>query len=91
MKSIRNILKEQYECKTTLCRPRHTWVYSSVKMYLKDTVVCVYSGGAEHSLVLVEREADVRVRNDNGQTASDVARNEGKEDVAQWLDLVSRG
>jgi ankyrin repeat protein len=41
--------------------------------------------------LLVERGADVRLKNDNGQTASDVARNEGKEDVAQWLDLVSRG
>jgi ankyrin repeat protein len=40
--------------------------------------------------LLVERGADVRLKNDNGQTASDVARREGKEDVAEWLDSVNR-
>jgi len=39
--------------------------------------------------LLAERGADVRVKNDNGQTASDVARREGNEDVAEWLDSVS--
>jgi len=41
--------------------------------------------------LLVERGADVRVRNNEGQTASDMARSEGKADVAEWLDSVSRG
>ena len=40
--------------------------------------------------LLVERGADVRLRNDNGQTASDMARSKGKEDVADWLDSLSR-
>ena len=41
--------------------------------------------------LLVERGADIRAKNEKGQTASDVARSEGKEDVAEWLDSVSRG
>jgi len=41
--------------------------------------------------LLVERGADVRVKNDNGQTASDVALCAGKKDVAEWLDSVSGG
>jgi ankyrin repeat protein len=41
--------------------------------------------------LLVERGADVRVKNGRGQTASDMARSEGKKDVAEWLDSVSRG
>jgi len=41
--------------------------------------------------LLVERGADVGVRNDNGQTASDMARSEEKEDVAEWLAEVSCG
>ena len=40
--------------------------------------------------LLVERGADVRLKNDFGQTASDVARSDRKEDVAEWLDSVSR-
>jgi len=39
--------------------------------------------------LLVKRGADVRVKSDFGQTASDVARSEGREDVAKWLDEVS--
>jgi serine/threonine-protein phosphatase 6 regulatory ankyrin repeat subunit B len=41
--------------------------------------------------LLVERGADVRLRNDNGQTASDVARSDERQDVAEWLDEVSCG
>jgi ankyrin repeat protein len=41
--------------------------------------------------LLVERGADVGVKNDNGQTASDLARSEKKEYVADWLDSVRRG
>jgi len=41
--------------------------------------------------LLVERGADVRLRNDNGQTASDVARSKGKLHVAEWLNSVGRG
>jgi ankyrin repeat protein len=41
--------------------------------------------------LLVERGADVRLKNDNGQTASDLARSEGRQDVAEWLDEVSCG
>jgi len=40
--------------------------------------------------LLVERGADFRLKNYLRQTASDVARSEGKEDVAEWLDWVSR-
>jgi len=38
--------------------------------------------------LLVERGADVRLRNNNGQTASDVAWSNGMLDVAEWLDSV---
>jgi ankyrin repeat protein len=41
--------------------------------------------------LLVERGADDRMKNNKGQTASDRARIEGKEDVAEWLDSTSRG
>ena len=41
--------------------------------------------------LLVERGADVRLKNDKGQTASDVARKQGHNSVADWLDSVSRG
>jgi len=41
--------------------------------------------------LLVERGADVRLKNDFGQTASDVARRWGNRAVAEWLDEVSRG
>jgi ankyrin repeat protein len=36
--------------------------------------------------LLVWRGADVRVKNDDGHTASEVARSEGMADVAEWLD-----
>ena len=39
--------------------------------------------------LLVERGADVRLKNDNGQTASDVARSWGRGAVAEWLDSVT--
>jgi len=41
--------------------------------------------------LLVERGADVRLQNDIGQTASDLAQCAGKKDVVEWLDSVSRG
>ena len=41
--------------------------------------------------LLVERGADVRLKNVDGKTAKYVAQSEGKEDVADWLDAVSRG
>jgi len=41
--------------------------------------------------LLVEREADVRLTNNNGQTASDVSRFNGKLDVAEWLKSIGRG
>ena len=41
--------------------------------------------------LLVERGADVRLKNNEGQTASDVARRFRNKDVADWLDSVSRG
>jgi hypothetical protein len=36
--------------------------------------------------LLVERRADVRMKDDDGRTASEVARREGMTDVAEWLD-----
>ena len=41
--------------------------------------------------LLVERGADVRVRNEDGRTASDMARFYGNLDVKAWLDSGSRG
>ena len=41
--------------------------------------------------LLVERGADVRLKNNKGLTAIEWARKEAKEDVADWLDSVSRG
>jgi len=41
--------------------------------------------------LLVKRGADVRLKNNNGQTASAGARSDGKEDVAEWVDEVSWG
>jgi len=38
--------------------------------------------------LLVERGADVRVRNVFGRNASEEPRSFGKEDVAEWLDDV---
>jgi ankyrin repeat protein len=40
--------------------------------------------------LLVERGADVSLKNVDGDTASDFAQREGKRDVAEWLDSVSR-
>ena len=39
--------------------------------------------------LLVERGADVLLRNEEGQTASELARIEGIKDVAEWLDSVT--
>jgi ankyrin repeat protein len=41
--------------------------------------------------LLVERGADVRVKNNEGFTASDLARRNEYLDVAEWLNSVSRG
>jgi ankyrin repeat protein len=41
--------------------------------------------------LLVETGANVRLRNNNGQTASEMAQSNGMFDVAEWLDSVSRG
>ena len=41
--------------------------------------------------LLVEMGAEVRLKNDNGQTASDLARNWGRRAVAEWLDSVNSG
>ena len=39
--------------------------------------------------LLVKKGAQISLKNDLRQTASDVARSEGMEDVAEWLDWVS--
>ena len=59
---------------------------------LRDTPLYYAANKGNLSMVklLVERGADVKLRNNKGQTASDVARINGKENVAKWLDLVSR-
>ena len=49
------------------------------------------SGNLSVVKLLVERGADVRLKNDNGQTASDVARSWGRRVVAEWLDSGSSG
>jgi hypothetical protein len=52
----------------------------------------VFGGVAGHLSVLkllVERGAGVRLKDKDGQTTSDLARSGGKEDVSDWLDLVS--
>jgi ankyrin repeat protein len=41
--------------------------------------------------LLVETGADVRLRNNKGQTASDVAWCNGMLDMAEWLNSLSRG
>jgi ankyrin repeat protein len=58
----------------------------------KDTPLHVSAWAGHLSVVklLVEKGADVRVKNEDGETASDLARSEGKEDVAEWLFSVSR-
>jgi ankyrin repeat protein len=40
--------------------------------------------------LLVERGADVRLKNDHGRTAADIARYYGQSSLADWLDSVSR-
>jgi hypothetical protein len=39
--------------------------------------------------LLVESGADVRLKNEDGETARDVAWSEGKEAVAEWLELIT--
>ena len=41
--------------------------------------------------LLVERGADVRMKNKDGHAPSDVARIMRRNDVAEWLDSISRG
>jgi len=41
--------------------------------------------------LLEERGADLRLKNGYGWTASELARSNGKLDVAEWLDSVNRG
>jgi ankyrin repeat protein len=59
---------------------------------LKHTPLLWAAKAGHLSLVMLleERGADVRMKNNNGQTASDMARSEGKADVAEWLDSASR-
>jgi ankyrin repeat protein len=59
----------------------------------KETPLHLAAQWGHVSLVklLVVRGADVRLKDDYGQTASDVVRIVGREDVAEWLDLVSCG
>jgi ankyrin repeat protein len=52
--------------------------------------LAAWAGHLSMVKLLVAMGADIRLKNDLGQTASDVARSEEKEDVAEWLDLVSR-
>jgi len=49
------------------------------------------SGQLSVAKLLVERGADVRLKDNFGQTASDGARSEGREDMAEWLDEVISG
>jgi ankyrin repeat protein len=59
----------------------------------KDTPLhyAAFAGNLSLVKLLVWRGADVSLKNDDGQTACDVARSKGREDVAEWLDSVSRG
>jgi ankyrin repeat protein len=59
----------------------------------KDTplLLAAWKGHLSVVKLLVERGADVRVKNRHGSSASDVARGTGKEDVADWLDILSHG
>ena len=52
--------------------------------------LAAWAGHLSMVKLLVESGADVRLKNDLRQTASDVARSERREDVAEWLDSVSR-
>jgi ankyrin repeat protein len=61
--------------------------------YLKYTPLhwAALGGHLSVAKLLVERGADGRVKNNKGQTASELARSLGKKDVAEWLDSISRG
>jgi len=61
--------------------------------YLKYTPLhwAALGGHLSVTKLLVERGADGRVKNNKGQTASELARSLGKKDVAEWLDSISRG
>ena len=58
----------------------------------KDTPLHGVTLAGHLSLVklLVDRGADVMLKNDNGETARDIVRGKGKLDMAEWLDRVSR-
>jgi ankyrin repeat protein len=49
-----------------------------------------WAGHLSIAKLLVERGADVSLKNVDGDTALDFARREGKSDVAEWLNSVSR-
>ena len=46
----------------------------------------VWSGNLSVIKLLVERGADIRLKNVDGQTASDVAWSMGYKEMADWLD-----
>jgi ankyrin repeat protein len=58
----------------------------------KDTPLHVAARAGNLSVVklLVERGADVRLKDVDGQTASEWARYERQEHVAEWLDSLTR-
>jgi ankyrin repeat protein len=64
--------------------PLDTWKDTPLHEAARMGQLCVIK-------LLVERGADVRVKNKEGRTASDIARINGKLDVAEWLNSVSRG
>jgi len=59
----------------------------------KDTPLhhAAWKGSLTVVKLLVERGADVRVKNEDGQTASEWARRWERKAVAEWLDSVSSG
>jgi ankyrin repeat protein len=59
----------------------------------KDTPLhwAAWKGHLSVVKLLVKRGADVSVKDGYGQTACDEARSTRRKDVADWLDLVSRG
>ena len=52
-------------------------------------LLAAWAGHLSVVKLLVERGADIRLKNELGQTTSDVSRSKGKEDVAEWLGLVN--